>query len=367
MNRRRLPSRKGWPENLYCDDGYYYYRNPMTGKKKGLGREKPHAFSEARAANKALASLQKSDLAAWVLGGGDDMTLAKWIPTYKTLWKEKKNPAKGTYEAAERYLTRFAEQDWAKIPMRHVTTVQIAKYLDDIEANSGKGAAVNMRARLLDVFNYATTKGHVETGKNPVAATINADYKPQRDRLSLDQFMKIREKAGAWLANAMNLALLTGQRVGDISEMKFSDVKDGYLHVAQIKSQGEVMLKIDTKIRLHALGMSIEEAIKQCRDRVVSPYLVHHTRTSGTYKAGDQVSSDGMSKAFSDLRDDAGIKSAEGKTPATFHEIRSLAKRLYTDEYGKEFSQKLLGHKTETTAAKYQDLRGSDWDVIKAR
>lgn len=365
MNRRRLPSRKGWPANLYEDDGYYSYRNPITGKKKGLGRDKAHAFSEARAANKAVASMQKSDLAAWVLGA-EDMTLAKWIPTYKEIWKEKKKPAKGTLDAAERYLNRFADQDFAKMPMRQVTTVHIAKYLDGIEANSGKGAATNMRTRLLDVFQYAITKGHIDAGANPVAATIPPDYEPQRDRLSLEQFRKILASADGWLANAMTLALLTGQRVSDISEMKFADVKDGYLHVRQIKSQGEVMLKLDVNIRLKSFGMSIGEAIKQCRDRIVSQYLVHQTRTSGSYKAGEQVTSDGISKAFTDLRDEVGIKAAKGKTPATFHEIRSLAKRLYTDEYGKDFSQKLLGHKTEATAAKYSDLRGSDWDVIKA-
>jgi integrase len=366
VNRRRLPSRKGWPANLYCDDGYYSYRNPVTGKKKGLGRDKANAFSEARAANKAVASMHKSDLVAWVLGA-DDITLEKWIPEYKKLWKEKKKPADSTFESAERYLKRFAEQDFAKVPMRQVTTVQVAKYLDGIEANSGKGAATNMRVRLLDAFEWAISKGHISTGANPVSATIAPDYEPKRDRLSLEQFLAIKDKAGTWLANAMTLALLTGQRVSDISEMKFADVKGGYLHVAQIKSQGTVMLKLDANIRLHALGMSIGEAIKQCRDRIVSPYLVHHTRTSGTYKAGDQVSSDGISNAFSDTRDKAKIKTASGRTPATFHEIRSLAKRLYTDEYGKEFSQKILGHKSESTSAKYQDLRGSDWEIINAK
>lgn len=365
MNRRRLPSRKGWPANLYEDDGYYSYRNPITGKKKGLGRDKAHAFAEARAANKVVASMQKSDLAAWVLGS-DDMTLVKWLPTYKELWKEKKKPAKGTFDAAERYMNRFAEQDFAKLPMRQVTTVHVAKYLDEIEAKSGKGAAVNMRTRLLDVFQWAITKGHIDAGANPVAATIPADYAPQRDRLSLEQFKKILAAADGWLVNAMTLALLTGQRVSDISELKFADVKDGYLHITPIKSQGTVKLKLDTNIRLNVFGMTIGDAIKQCRDRIVSPYMVHHTRTSGTYKAGEQVTSEGISKAFTELRDEIGIKTAAGKTPATFHEIRSLAKRLYTDEYGKEFSQKLLGHKTEAVAAKYADLRGSDWDIVKA-
>jgi integrase len=365
MNRRRMPSRKGWPNNLQCDDGYYCYRNPLTGKKKGLGRDKSHAFSEARAANKALAEMSKSSLAQWVIGG-EAMTLAKWLPIYEQLWIERRSPADSTLESARRYFKRFAETDFAKLPMDKITTVQVSKYLDTLEEESGSGAAVNMRARLLDVFSYAITKGHIEPGRNPAEATIPANYEAKRDRLSLEQFLKMHEKAEGWLANAMILALLTGQRVSDISEMKFSSVSGDFLHVEPIKLRGAVRLKLETKIRLDAVGMSLGDAIKQCRDMIVSQYLIHQTRTSGTYKAGEKVSSEGISAAFSTLRDTVGIKAADGKTPPTFHEIRSLSERLYRKQYGKEFAQALLGHKSETMTAKYDDTRGSEWQVVTA-
>lgn len=368
MNRRRSASRRGFPDNLYANpDGYYYFRNPMNGKKKGLGRDKAKAFSEARAANKMIAAMTPSDLVQWI-SGAEVTSLKDWIPTYKTMWKELKKPAESTFAAAERYLERFAETDFAWKPMNQITTVEIAKYLDDLAKDSGLGAATNMRSRLLDVFEYAITKGHIETGKNPVAPTLPPNYEPKRDRLTLEQFKRIREKASPALANAMNLALLTGQRVSDICEMKFANVKDGFLHVEQIKSQGEMKVKLDLNIRLAALDMTIGDAVKQCRDRFVSAYLVHHTRTSGTYRAGEGFTSEGISKAFTELRDELKIgATAEGRTPPTFHEIRSLAKRLYTKEYSKEFSQALLGHKTEAMSAKYEDLRGSDWHTVSAK
>lgn len=43
--------------------------------------------------------------------------------------------------------------------------------------------------------------------------------------------------------------------------------------------------------------------------------------------------------------------------PPTFHEIRSLAARLYKDERGEEFAQKLLGHTSENTTKLYLDER----------
>lgn len=368
MARRRSAKRRGYPANLYDNgDGYYYYVNPKDGKKKGLGRDKAFAFSEARAANRVLDETKASRLAQWVTGVRV-LTLTDWLPEYRKLWIELTGPAPSTLKSADNYFERFKKADFGTMPMNEITTVQIAKYLDEIAENSGKGAAVNIRTRLLDVFNYAITKGHVETGRNPVEPTIPANYEPKRDRLSMEQFLLIRSHASPAIVNAMNLALLTGQRVSDISEMKFVDVKDGFLYVSQAKSQGDMKLKLDLNIRLSAVELTIGDVVKQCRDRIVSPYLVHQTKTTGNYKAGEPLTEKGISKAFSLLRDKYGVKATtEGRTPPTFHEIRSLAERLYRKEYGKEFAQALLGHKTEAMSAKYDDLRGSDWHVVSVK
>jgi integrase len=366
MNRRRAAKNKSFPDNLYQNpDGYYYYRNPGNKKKKGLGHDKAHAFAEARAANKVLATVTKSDLAKWV-SGSDQISFKDWLPTYMQLWQEHKKLAPGTVTAAKQTIKRFEAAEFAWMPISAISTVQVAEYLDGIKKNNGPGQAMNMRARLMDVFAYAETKGHIETGKNPVTATLTPNYKVQRDRLSLEQYLTIREEADGWLRDAMDLALLTAQRVHDIAEMKFSDLEDGYLLVTQGKGQGAVKLKLDVNIRLDEIGMSIGDAIKQCRNKTVSKYLVHHLQSGGTYKAGGAVFKRGISSAFSALRDEVGIKPAAGKTAPTFHEIRSLAERLYRKQYGKEFAQAMLGHKTETMTAKYDDLRGG-WQTVSVK
>ena len=52
---------------------------------------------------------------------------------------------------------------------------------------------------------------------------------------------------------------------------------------------------------------------------------------------------DGLTRAFAEIRDSTGLKF--GPNPPPFHEIRSLASRLYEKERGEEFAQRLLGHK----------------------
>jgi integrase len=363
MGAKRQAKRRDWPPNLYQKpDGYFYYRNPMNGKVKGIGRDKPQAFQQARAANGKLAELKSVSLVAWV-SGIEHRTLDAWLDDYLPMWVEEEKPAKGTLGTAKRYIARVKASDFAHLQVSDVSTKHIADFLDAIPEDS---VAVNIRSRLLDIFRMAETKGLIETGRNPVAATKPRDYQVKRERLSLEQFLVIRERVTPWARDGMDLALLTGQRISDIVSMRFVDYRDGWLYIQQQKTGFK--LQQDGKIRLAAVNLGIEEVIKRCRNRVISPYMVHHIRNSGAYKKGEPVSKDGLSEAFTVARIECGIEATqEGKTPPTFHEIRSLAERLYKKEYGQEFAQQIMGHKHAKTTAEYDDLRGSGWNVVQAK
>lgn len=367
MARQRLAKNRGLPPNLYQNSaGYFYYINPRSKESKGLGRDKAKACIEARAANAVLATMRQNTLADWVAGVSGH-TLATWVPEYRKLWAEKTGPSANTLRNALSYLRKIEAADFAWMQLRDITTAHVAQFIETSEKVNGSPSALALRSRLQDVFRMAETRGLVEQGRNPVDATYTPSREVKRERLTLEQFYAIREKAPLYLKRAMNLALLTAQRRDDIANMKFTDVKDGYLYVVQGKMQGAVKLQLDTNIRLSKVGMSIDDAIKDCRDMIVSRYMIHHVYHGGTAKPGDKVSSNGLSNTFQDAREAAGITAGEGRTPPSFHEIRSLAQRLYRDEYGAAFAQAMLGHKNETMTAKYNDLRGSAFQVIAAK
>ena len=363
MGARRQAKRRDWPPNLYQQaSGYFYYRSPRTGKVKGLGRDKPTAFQQARAANAHLAAAPKSSLVDWV-AGIERLTLEKWMDFYVPLWQEESKPGARTVKLAERFIARIKAAEMAKLAIDEITTKDIAEYLATIKSD---GSAINIRTRLHDIFRMAETKGHIEQGRNPVSATKPRHYQVKRERLSLEQFLKIRDKAGGFVANGMMLALLTGQRVEDITELTFARHRDGYLFITQGKTGHK--LQQDTSIRLEAVGVSIAEVIRQCRDRFISKYMVHHTRAGSQSAPGEKVTPSGLSKGFSRARDGLGIGAQnEGGTPPTFHEIRSLAERLYKKEYGAEFAQAIMGHKHAKMTAEYDDLRGTGWAVVSAQ
>jgi integrase len=365
MGRKRLAKNRGFPPNLYQNPaGYFYYKNPQTKQQKGLGRDRAHAFQEARKANAALATREPSSLVDWVMGK-TDYTLEGWLPVYKQLWAAETNPAENTLINYAVYWRRLEKADFAKRRIADIETEMIATYLKAYKEAHGATAAMMMRARLKDIFRWAETQGLIKNGASPVDATRAPRVVVARERMSLEQFLAIREAGPVWLRNAMNIAILTGQRREDILSMKFSDWREGRLHVAQGKSRGKTRLALDGAIRLGKLNMSIADAVKACRDSIASHFLVHHVRHIGNTKPGHRVDGKGLGQAFISARDAAGIKPQDGRTPVTFHEIRSLAERLYREEQGAEFAQMILGHKNATTTAKYDDLRG-EWKIVAA-
>lgn len=366
MARQRLAKNRALPPNLYVNSaGYYYYRDPERKMQKGLGSDRAKAIQAARQANAALAMREPTSLVDWVMGKSD-YTLEGWLPVYWELWKGKVEPAENTIAGAKSLLKRIAAADIAKMRMKHIETAHVSTFLTSFAAASGAGMGRNMRSKLADIFRWAETQGVIEVGKNPVTATFNPDYKVKRERLSLEQFWLIHAQASTWAKNAMMLALVTGQRREDITEMKFADYKDGYLHVTQGKSGGEVKLQIDGAIRLSKVGQSVAEVVASCRDLIVSRHLVHHTERVSTSKPGDKVRPATLSDAFAKARDRVKIETENGRTPPSFHEIRSLSERLYKEEFGADFAQAILGHKSAQMTAKYDDLRGG-WKTVKAK
>ncbi|MBL8491755.1 MAG: tyrosine-type recombinase/integrase [Rhodocyclaceae bacterium] len=155
----------------------------------------------------------------------------------------------------------------------------------------------------------------------------------------------------------MELALVTAQRREDLAGIGPRDVHDGRLWVVQGKTKARVSLPLD--LRLEPMGWSVGDIIGRCRDAVVTRHFIHHSARVGRAKPGDKLRLPTITAAFADARDAAGLTWPEGKTPPSFHEIRSLAARLYAEQ-GID-AQALLGHKSPDMTAVYRDARGADW------
>ncbi|WP_062390795.1 phage integrase Arm DNA-binding domain-containing protein [Pseudomonas abietaniphila] len=360
--RPRNPGSKDLPPNLYRKTDsrngitYYTYRDPVTGRTFGLGKDKDSAIREAVAANCAevLKPALTTRLAEPVIEKGK--TFSEWLVQYKLEYLEKDL----SLHTARNFKSRIKrlEVHFGDMAMREIKTMDVAGYLTGLAKEGKANMSKALRSLLRDVFAEGIAAGVCDL--NPVDATKPARAKVTRERLSLDLWKAIYETTTRpWLKRAMELAILTGQRRDDIRSMLFKHEKDGFLHIVQSKTGAR--LRISTAIRLESVNLDLSTVIKRCRDQVLSQHLVHYTKPNGRIKAGYPVTLEILTRQFAKERDKAAAAYGIALTehPPSFHEMRSLSARLHAAE-GRD-PQKLLGHKTAAMTDMYRDSRGTEW------
>lgn len=159
-----------------------------------------------------------------------------------------------------------------------------------------------------------------------------------------------------WVTLAMDLAVVTGQRVGDLCRMKWEDIRDGYIYVEQEKTGSR--LAIPVELHVESLRIFLDETLKKCKESLKGETIIASTRC-------ESLSSGTISRYFMRARKASGL--LFNGEPPTFHELRSLSARLYEKQISKEFAQHLLGHKSDSMASQYRNDRGREWDKIEIR
>ncbi|HAV8067081.1 TPA: tyrosine-type recombinase/integrase [Escherichia coli] len=344
---------------------YWRYKHPVTGKFHSLGTNEAEAIAIATEANTRLAEQRTRQILAIsdriATSKGKAITTQTWLDRYQAIQDDRLKSGDiklNTYKQKAKPVSLLRERAGLKL-ISAVDVRDIAQLLDEYIAAGQPRMAQVVRSVLIDVFKEAQHYGEVPPGYNPALATKQPRRKITRQRLSLEEWKKIFDIADAshrYMGNAMLLALVTGQRLGDISRMKFSDIRDDHLHVIQEKTGSKIAIPLS--LRLNAINWSLRDVIARCRDYAVSPYLVHFFRTTSQAVRGAQVKTNTLTMNFSKARDLARIDWGDG-TPATFHEQRSLAERLYKAQGIN--TKELLGHKSQRQTDRYHDDRGKDW------
>lgn len=344
MARRRSFVNRDLPPNLYVrNGGYFSYKDPRTGKEYGLGRDKRSAINQAIEANLEL----YQDLAQPVklldrMNEVKKYTLNNWLETYEKELDRRKLASK-TMESYTRFLKTIKE-GIGPFPIEDVDTKALADFLAPWR-DEGKATMHNrIRNFLKDVFGTAIAHGVITT--NPIEYIKTEKVSVARSRLSLEEFKAICNNTPSlypWAKPCFELALLTGQRIGDIQAMKWEDIRDGKIFIIQQKTGSR--LSIDTSHGLTAINKTIKQVLNE----------LEVFKDDGGFVIPVSGGRDKLSRAFLKSRESSKLK-WEGTAPS-FHEIRSLSARLYKEENDGEFSQRLLGHKNSAMTDKYTDTR----------
>lgn len=378
-SRPRQRSRRNWPDYLTARNRaagpYYSWKDPRTGQEYGLGFDFAEAAAQAREANIKIA-IEAEQAAKFSLTDRleqrDTRTIAAWIDEFEKILLKRKG-RKGTERAAS---TIELNKGYCKVLrghfgdklIAHVTTAHCADLIRSYSDQGKDRSAVAIRFFMIDCFAEAEAAGWIERGHNPADITRVEVPTTQRARLELPQFLHlwkhIKEHGEPWLETAALLGLLSGQRLGDVCKATFADARDGHLHVEQDKCDYRVRIPLD--LGLPEIGLTVGKVIKTAKRTgiVGAATIVHHQQRKSGPAKGDRISSKHVSRRFTEaLRATFPKPEKEwpGKKPPTFHELRSLAKRLYA-AHGVD-TKTLLGHEDDKTAAMYADPRGG-WNTV---
>jgi integrase len=328
--------------------GYYTWRDPRDGKTYVLGRMPlAQAIYEATEANvKASAGVVTRSLS-------DRLDEPKETVA-DLLLRMPAGKAKPATIRHRKYVDNAIRDEIGTIKCTDLSTRHIADMLEAIEARGKMQWAVHVRSRMKMLCRRGKALGWMK--ENPATDTERAKVTVKRRRLTFDEFKAIFDKApqvALWLQNAMLLALISGQDRSTVARWEHSFQQDGYAVLTRGKTG--VRIAIPLELRMEKLGMSLADVIAKCRTTgIVSKYLIHHIRPNVNAPKGSAIKLKTITAKFKEARDLAGIT---GDDAPTFHEMRSLTKRLYMEQ-GNVDTKALLGHMTDAIADLYANSRG---------
>lgn len=361
MTPRKRSSRKRLlPPNLYESRGYYSYRNPVTKEWFGIGRDRQSAVNQAIEANLHVAGEMYAPRLIDKIQGTAHQTVGKWLEKYAEILAER-TLSEGTREVYRGYARRMQAMLGEHTKLASVTALQVSDGLDAIARNHPQTAKL-LRGWMKDCFAAAAVKGWRGENDNPIRETRAPHVTVRRARLTFEVFEAIYTRESGWFRNALALAIVSGQRRGDIAEARFKDVREGFWWLEQEKTGTRLCIPLD--LRLECMGLSLADVIRQCRSTgVLSPHLIHQDeRVGGPTRPGARLNEDSLTARFRHSVQALGSSFGD-KHPPTFHEIRSLSSRLYRKQ-GNVNPQELLGHKSEKSTLIYQEGRG-EWIEVK--
>jgi len=289
-------------------------------------------------------------------------TLAEWGVVYDTIITARPL-ARKTLSGRKTNLRHLLEQ-FGHRRIGSIRPHEIAAWMQQLRARTPTTAR-RVLIETCEVFDEAVLNGWIV--RNPASSLRQCPVKVARCRLTFAQWQQLYAQSitlrQRWIRPMLVLALVTGQRRGDLVKMRFDDIRsrkmaDGRmmdcLHVVQQKTGRRLALPVE--LRLDVIGMSIADVITQCRDCApTDEFLLSKSN-------GCPLGEAALTTRFAELfRTVHGPWPADIGDPPSLHECRSLSERLYRAQ-GID-TRVLLGHRRQSMTDAYNDDRGlSDAD-----
>jgi len=339
---------------------YYHYLLP-NGRTRALGREKAAALEAAAVLNEQLA--RRPDLIAKIRATIEPQLIVADNPPLEwviTEYQEKRLAHRKLSEGSRKvigYKLEEYKRAWQDRRIQSITTLDISTFQDARTAHAQK----KHRHLLSEVFQFACHQGFRRD--NPVAVTLEPIVPPRRrTRHTVEALDVMRAKAPDYLVRAIDLALHSLQRRGDLVRLAntAADMERNTLRVLQAKTRNyprPVFIEID-------MHPELADAVRACLAAPIAcPYLLRYLpqrllpKKLQTKEHHCALTDAFLSHEFARIRDEvAGVYAELPKEERpSFHDLRALGIKQVTERYGKAYAMALAGHADERMWQHYID------------
>jgi integrase len=248
-------------------------------------------------------------------------------------------------KANDAYVTRELAEGFAEFRANQVKPTDVTEFLKQYKKTP---RTFNLyRAMLRELMRFAEEKGHREPGTNPVV--VKPLKTKSRARYITDSELRRikvaamygkddkRTRSGPMICALIDMAYLTGQRIGDLLALQWSAISNAGILFEPAKTEGStgVRVLIEWTPRLRALV----ERIKGFKKRNIR--VVFNTQVGQPYTYY------GASTAWKRA------VSRSGVLGVTFHDLRAKALTDKDRLQGIGQAQTMGGHATQTQTADY--------------
>ena len=218
------------------------------------------------------------------------------------------------------------------MPIEAIAPMHIRQYMD-LRGQVAKVRANREKALFSHIFNKAREWGFT-TAQNPCQGVKGFKETGRSRYVTDEEFDRVRANAHCTVVDAMDIALLTGQRPADVLKIKRTDIRDGALWIVQNKTGARLSIEITGELA------AVIERINQRPRKAISAFLIQDEN-------GQPLSQGALRSRFDKARTLA-------KVDFQFRDIRAKAA---TDTGDLGHSQKLLGHKNREMTEHYVKSR----------
>lgn len=322
MGRKRRKDRH-LPQRMYLVHGAYYFR-PREGKAVNLGRDLPEALTK-------YAALIGNRWSGRTLGDVIDRYRAEVLPLKRAATTRKQEGA---------------QLDRLKLVFRDmlpdaVTTQHCYRYVDRRRDKKGKpvpSAARHEIVLLGHVFAKAIRWG-VAT-QNPVRAMEKEPKQRDKRYVTDEEYAAVYSCATERMQIAMDLALLTGLRRGDLLALTRSSLTDEGIVVQTSKTGAGLVIEYTPELT------AVIERAKKIKPQVGPGQYLLRTRSGGGYSA--------LGFSANWRRTVAKAVKQHGIRGFTFHDLR---RKSASDSASVKEAQERLGHASEAVTRRFYMAR----------